>query len=248
MPTGIYDRTKSKPNAGLFKKGQHPSCATEFKKGVHYNAETEFKLGIGYTGVRTFYDRDSWRERQSLSHKGQHSSPETEFKKGEHRSPDTEYKELVPGGVSTDDMKIRNSPEYRNWRSSVYKRDKYTCQRCGSKGRLHAHHIKLFSTNPESRFDIDNGITYCIPCHRFIHARIEILNSLEHEYQDDRRKLLLLRLETLETYNTPYLISTRGTFQSYSINKDTLRILPRKKSKKAILKEVQLSLFKGGDA
>lgn len=33
MPTGVYDRTKSKPNSGLFKKGQSVSPETQFKKG-----------------------------------------------------------------------------------------------------------------------------------------------------------------------------------------------------------------------
>ena len=43
MPSGIYDRIKSKPNTGQFKKGQHPSPSTEFKKGHH--SSNGFKKG-----------------------------------------------------------------------------------------------------------------------------------------------------------------------------------------------------------
>jgi len=97
--------------------------------------------------------------------------------------------------------------------------------------------------------DVDNGITYCLACHKYEHARGRIINALNGELQSDRRKILLLRLEVLERHNTPYMINARGYFQSYSINPDTLLPLPRRKSKKTILREFQLSLFgEGGDA
>ena len=247
MPSGVYDRTKSKPNAGLFKKGQHPSPGTEFKKGVI--PKNAWKPGIGYTGVRNFFSDPEWRRKQSLSHKGQHSSPDTEIKRGQRLSPETEFKPLVPGGVSTEETLIRNSPEYREWRKLVYTRDNFTCQRCGSRGRLEAHHVKSFAEYPELRFDVDNGITYCRACHKYEESRLRIINKLNTELQADRRKVLLLRLDVLERHNTPHLINMRGYFQSYSINPDTLIPLPRIKSKKTILKEFQLSLFgEGGDA
>ena len=80
---------------------------------------------------------------------------------------------------------IKESLEYKNWRTSVFKRDAYTCQKCGAtKKYLNAHHIKPFSylykeamsfTDSEivwqtileyiPLFDVDNGITYCQDCH-----------------------------------------------------------------------------------
>ena len=169
MTRGIYDRSNQanwKPNSGRFQKGEHRNPNTEFKKGQHSSPETEFKPIVGYTGERNFYTLE-WAVRQSESHKGQHSSPQTEFQRGNHYSPKTEFKELVPGGVSTEEMLLRASPEYIQWRKAVYKRDDYTCQQCKSKGgRLEAHHIKPFATHPELRFDVDNGITLCKSCHR----------------------------------------------------------------------------------
>lgn len=70
------------------------------------------------------------------------------------------------GEVSTKNHLIRNSIEMKNWRESVYQRDDYTCQLCLLKGvKLNAHHIGKFSENPGYRFDINNGITLCEPCH-----------------------------------------------------------------------------------
>lgn len=47
------------------------------------------------------------------------------------------------GGISPLEILIRNLPEYKEWRTSVFKRDNYTCNRCIKRGvYLEAHHHK----------------------------------------------------------------------------------------------------------
>lgn len=71
------------------------------------------------------------------------------------------------GGKTNILISIRNSSEYRQWRTIIFERDNYTCIWCNKKGgKLNADHIKSFALYPELRFDIDNGRTLCIDCHK----------------------------------------------------------------------------------
>jgi hypothetical protein len=71
------------------------------------------------------------------------------------------------GGLTPLNNQIRNSLEYKIWRSAVYERDNWTCVWCFQKGgKLNADHIKPFALYPELRFAIDNGRTLCIACHQ----------------------------------------------------------------------------------
>lgn len=64
----------------------------------------------------------------------------------------------------------RKRSEYKDWRKAVFERDNFICQICLKRGeKLNAHHIKSFSKYPDSRYDVSNGITLCISCHRSIH-------------------------------------------------------------------------------
>lgn len=74
---------------------------------------------------------------------------------------------LWKGGITNKNLAVRKSLEYRTWRESIFKRDDWTCVLCKVRGvKLEADHIKKFSNYPELRFDINNGRTLCIPCHK----------------------------------------------------------------------------------
>jgi predicted restriction endonuclease len=80
------------------------------------------------------------------------------------------------GGVTPEQILIRNSQEMADWRHAVFERDNYTCQHCkarcgdGVDVHLHAHHIKGFANHPEHRLDVDNGLTLCKSCHYKEHS------------------------------------------------------------------------------
>lgn len=74
---------------------------------------------------------------------------------------------LWEGGKRHENAMIRASAEYKDWRTAVFSRDGYSCVLCHQRGgRLNADHIKPFALYPESRLDISNGRTLCVPCHR----------------------------------------------------------------------------------
>jgi hypothetical protein len=75
------------------------------------------------------------------------------------------------GGITSENIKQRNSALYKKWRKSVLERDGYTCCKCGESTNLQVHHIVRFCDDPELRFDIDNGLTLCKECHKKIHKR-----------------------------------------------------------------------------
>ena len=97
------------------------------------------------------------------------------------------------GGITPDIMKIRSSPESIQWKRNILVRDNFTCRECGQKDiKLHAHHIKKFSviiddirqkyplfpivdiskTYPDL-WNIKNGITLCIKCHKREHEKYD---------------------------------------------------------------------------
>jgi len=61
-----------------------------------------------------------------------------------------------------------NDPVYSEWRKRVLSRDKYKCQmpNCNHKKYLQVHHITKWSSASMLRFEIDNGITLCVKCHK----------------------------------------------------------------------------------
>lgn len=66
-------------------------------------------------------------------------------------------------------QKWRLTKEYKNWKFLVLERDNHMCTcGCGKKVNLQVHHIKSASKYPELRYDISNGKTLYVECHKAI--------------------------------------------------------------------------------
>lgn len=83
----------------------------------------------------------------------------------------------------------RDDAKNREWRARVYKRDDYICQCCKIRGgRLEAHHKDSFQDNVEARYDLNNGVTLCVSCHRTgkyaYHKLFGNKNSTKEKYKE----------------------------------------------------------------
>jgi len=151
-----------------------PQYVVEAVRNAHKGKPSTFK-GRTHT--------EEAKKRNSEAHKGIPSK-----RKGISRTPEEKLKISIgtkkytprgeanfmwKGGVTSENIKARQSFEYQEWRRKVYERDNYTCQHCGDNkgGNLNPHHIKSFAEYPELRYDVENGITLCKNCHIAIHRK-----------------------------------------------------------------------------
>jgi hypothetical protein len=157
----------------------------EFSKnyGKHLSEETKLKISRANKGklvgeLSPFYGIPKSKEQiekvlktkelRNVSSKGENNS--MFGRRGQNSPIYGEKNGRWKGGVKSENEKIRQSVEYKEWRNAIFARDNYTCQCCGEKsGDIEAHHIDNFSDNVDKRFDIDNGITLCKKCHNPIY-------------------------------------------------------------------------------
>jgi HNH endonuclease/NUMOD3 motif len=68
--------------------------------------------------------------------------------------------------------------KYREWRRRVFERDGFRCRVCHAKGTMNSHHIKTYRKFPELRYELDNGITLCPPCHRLTQGKEHLCEEM----------------------------------------------------------------------
>lgn len=95
-------------------------------------------------------------------------------------------KEPPNKGVRTSERRF--SRKYKEWSNGVRLRDG-KCLKCGSEEKLHAHHIKPWKASEDLRFDINNGMTLCQPCH----AKIEGYQKGHRQSDEARIKMSLAK-------------------------------------------------------
>lgn len=222
MPKGFYQH---KPSQG-FQNG-HKGIGGR-KKGFKHSKETKRKIGLAKLGDKNPAKRLDVRSRMNRDKLGKPLSVEHRIKLSESHVGEKSY--LWQGGISK--LRIykhyRNS-EYINWRKKVFERDDWTCQECGMKGcMLHPHHIKSYTYYPELRYEVDNGITLCVPCHHQTHwgrRQNETENckkSQKGSGQTEQKKT------TDNSKDTEARISSKGTINAKSASNKRRRFIARK--------------------
>ena len=151
--------------------GGAPIGNVPWNKGSHMWTDKRHPrgtLGMKFPNRKPITDEQ--RRRLSISHRGL-----------KYPSRSGENHHWWKGGITPGNENVRKSSDYSNWRILVFDRDDFTCQDCHKKGgNLHAHHIELFSDNPNLRFDINNGITLCLNCHAKRHNTTFSTRSLNN--------------------------------------------------------------------
>jgi len=180
-------RLKRKNRLGYINSPETRRKISEAHKGKKLSEEHKRKIGLSKIG-----NKYSLGYKQKLETRIKHS----EALRGE-RAPHWK------GGITPLAMRIRRSFKYRQWRSDIFTRDDFTCQKCGRRGgcKLNAHHIIPFNLimelndiktfeqamDCEELWNINNGITLCEKCHRqtdnwgFHQKSYEAISELEKE-------------------------------------------------------------------
>lgn len=157
MPSGVYVRTK-----------EYRETMSQAMEGHIVSAETRKKIGKANKGnvpwIKGGTHSPETREKLSQSHIGR-----------PHFDRRGKNCHLWRGGVTETNKAIRSSLEYKNWRRAVFERDNYTCVKCSQTGGyLHADHIKPFAYYTDLRFELGNGRTLCVDCHKTTDSYLKV--------------------------------------------------------------------------
>ena len=152
-------------------------------KDIKRSPETKAKMKIAQKINASKFTKEH-RTKQAKTLTGRKASNETRLKmslaqRGENGSN-------WQGGITPLYLAIRHHCKMREWIEACFRRDDFTCQKCGSYGKnLNCHHIDSFASIIK-RFNIktleqalfcwelwriENGVTLCKECHDLIHKK-----------------------------------------------------------------------------
>ena len=130
--------------------------------GKHHTEESKRKISEAQIGRKL---SEEWKEKIRKGGLGLKRSDETKLRISESKKGKKHWN--WQGGIALKDNGLRHSAKMKYLIKECFKRDSYTCQKCGKMGvQFQAHHIKSWAHYPELRFVLENLITLCISCHQ----------------------------------------------------------------------------------
>ena len=151
-PMGSWMRDKKRPNHAVFMRAYLAEHGHPYK-GKKHKASTIAKM-------KTSRSTTEYKARIYTKERNQKIS-ETRRRKYGTKNVNARYRKLL----------FRKSAAYKQWRTTVFKRDAYTCQKCNTTGGyLEAHHLDGFVNFPLLRIEVSNGLTLCRACHKRVRS------------------------------------------------------------------------------
>ena len=135
MPRGVYPR----------------------KKGTKRSLETRLKMSLASKGKPKSLEHRKMLSLAKLGKKSACIGQKRPSMTGENNP------RWIKDRTKIKHQEDRNNPEYKQWRTHIWLRDNFKCKIANPecKGRIEAHHIKVWKEYPKLRYQISNGITLC---------------------------------------------------------------------------------------
>ena len=137
--------------------------------------ETKRKISEANKG-RRYTLSDETKRRMSAAKKGVKQSEEHRLSKtGWKNTDEARIKMSIIKGGNGDLCRKVNQSMLKKWAADIKNRDE-CCIYCYSEDRLEAHHLLMKSKHPDVMYEMWNGITLCVECHR-----------IEHKHERERK-------------------------------------------------------------
>lgn len=184
MPKGVYKR---KPLTEEHKRKIGESCKGNiaWNKGAKglFSHSDEHKKKMSEIRKGKWKNSPETIEKIRVKAIGRGHTLESRLKMSESRKGKNHWN--WNGGITPENLRIRNGIEIKLWRNSVFSRDGWICQKCKlGNNNLNAHHILPFRDFKELRTSIENGITLCKACHLSFHKKYGRYNNTREQINE----------------------------------------------------------------